>query len=133
MAKRETVVRGENVETDPPKPVGQENEGEVPVDKAKKPRVRSPKAADLPGMENRDIPELEELASEYVDIRDERIALNRRESELKKKLRAAMKQHNRVRYANDGVEIELIPPAGEDDVKVKVKKPKHVDDDGDDA
>lgn len=97
------------------------------AEEPKKPKLVNPRKQSLPGMEHRDIPELEDLASEYVDIRDARMKLNASESDLKKRLRAAMKRHNRTHYANDGIEIDLIPPAGEDDVKVRVRKAREVD------
>jgi hypothetical protein len=44
-------------------------------------------------------------------------------------VRAEMKKHNRTRYAHDGIEIELIAPSGEEDVKVRVPKKKAEDED----
>jgi hypothetical protein len=84
---------------------------------AKKAKESKPKAQALPGMEDRAIQGLEKLATEYAGIRDERIALNAQEADLKK------------RYAHDGIEIELIAPSGEEDVKVRVPKKKAEDED----
>jgi hypothetical protein len=96
---------------------------------AKKAKESKPKAQALPGMEDRAIQGLEKLATEYAGIRDERIALNAQEADLKKRVRAEMKKHNRTRYAHDGIEIELIAPSGEEDVKVRVPKKKAEDED----
>lgn len=94
--------------------------------------AKSPQSQDLPGMENRAIEPLQNAAVEYADIRDERIALNQRESQLKKRIKALMHEHKLDHYAFDGVDIELIPPDGEESVKVRVKKAK-ADEDDDDA
>jgi hypothetical protein len=50
---------------------------------AKKAKESKPKAQALPGMEDRAIQGLEKLATEYAGIRDERIALNAQEADLK--------------------------------------------------
>ena len=82
------------------------------------------KVVDLPGMEDRAIRPLQDAALEYAAIRDERMALNECEATLKARVRDLMHQHNKTRYAYDGVEIELAPPDGEEKVKVRVAKPK---------
>jgi hypothetical protein len=89
------------------------------------------KSQDLPGMEDRGIPELEEVAVAYADIRDRRIALNREESELKKTTLTLMKKYDKTIYIRGEVDIRVTE--GEPDVKVKVKKPKDVDGEGDEA
>ena len=85
--------------------------------------AKRPKQETLPTMEDRAIKPLQDAAHEYAEIRDERIALNQREADLKNKVRTLMHKHNKTRYAYEGVEIELLPPDGEEQVKVKVKKP----------
>jgi hypothetical protein len=80
------------------------------------------KPQDLPGMEDRAIKPLQEAAMEYAEIRDQRISLNTQEAELKKRVRSLMHKHERTHYAYDGVDIELLPPDGEEQVKVRVKK-----------
>ena len=91
--------------------------------KAEKPaRAKQPKPQDLPGMEDRAIKALEEPALEYAEIRDARMDLNRREVDLKKRLRGEMKRLNRTRYEHEGIVIELIPPGTEEDVKVRIRK-----------
>ena len=79
---------------------------------------RSPRPLALPGMENRAIAPLERGAELYADIRDQRIELNRQESDLKQSLLRLMKQHGKTVYRHSGVLITVIP--GEDDVKVRV-------------
>jgi len=89
---------------------------------------------DLPGMEDREIRELEEVALAYGEVRDQRMALNVEEASLKGTALQLMKKFGKTIYKHAGVEIRVIP--GEEDVKVKVKKPgedddnDHVADDG---
>lgn len=75
----------------------------------------------LPGTVN-SIQELDDLGLEYAAIRDERMELSRKEVALKDKVHQCMKAHNRKTYKYGEVEIELIP--GEEEVKVRVKKPQ---------
>ena len=81
-----------------------------------------PKSQDLPGMEDRSIPELEAVAVAYADIRDRRIVLNHEESELKKTTLSLMAKHQKQIYIRGEVDIRVTE--GEPDVKVRVKKPK---------
>jgi hypothetical protein len=85
-------------------------------------RMAKAKSQDLPGMEDRGIPELEEVAVAYADIRDRRIELNREESDLKKNTLALMKKYDKTIYIRGEVDIRVTE--GEPDVKVRVKKPK---------
>jgi hypothetical protein len=80
--------------------------------------------ADLPGMEDRAIVPLQEAALKYAEIRDERMALNQREAQLKAEVRTLMKRHRKTHYAYDGVEIDILPPEADEIVKVRVRKPK---------
>jgi hypothetical protein len=82
------------------------------------------KQSDLPTMEDRRISALEEAGAEYAEIRDERIKLNQREAELKKRVRSMMHKHNKAVYESAEILIELEPPDGEEKVKVKLKKQK---------
>ena len=84
------------------------------------------KKQNLPGMEDRAIEALESAAIDYAEVRDERIALNAREVQLKGLLLGLMKQHKRERYENDAVSIRLVHE--KETVKVKIKKPKKKDD-----
>jgi hypothetical protein len=73
----------------------------------------------LPETSN-EIKELEEIGYEYAALRDERQALLRREIDLKKKVKDAMKKHHLKAYKYEDIEILMIP--GEENVKVKVAK-----------
>lgn len=75
-------------------------------------------------MEDRTIRELEDAGVEYAEIRDARIKLTAQEVDLKKRTKALMKKHKKKTYVSSAVDIELVPPGGEEDVKVKLKKPK---------
>ena len=75
----------------------------------------------LPGTVN-SIQELDDLGLEYAAIRDERMELSRKEVALKDKVHQCMKEHKLKTYKYGEVEVELIP--GEEEVKVRVKKPQ---------
>lgn len=81
-----------------------------------KPRPRN---QDLPGMEDRAIKPLEDVAASYADVRDRRIELNKEEADLKATALKLMKKYDKTIYRHDGIEIRIVP--GEDDVKVRVK------------
>jgi hypothetical protein len=91
--------------------------------------ARAPRNADLPGMEERAIKPLEEIAAQYADIRDRRMALSEEEVALKTKAIQLMHKHKKTEYRHDGIEILLV--TGDETVKVKVKKPEADDDPGD--
>ncbi len=74
----------------------------------------------LPGVENREIKELEDLALDYAEGRDERMAATRKEVELKQNLIAAMHAAKKTEYKREGIEITLIV----EKEKVRVKVPK---------
>jgi hypothetical protein len=76
------------------------------------------KQADLPGMENRAIEELEDAARRYAAIRDKRMALNEAEVKLKDLLLGLLKKHGKREYKRDGIEIWI--KVEEETVKVKV-------------
>jgi hypothetical protein len=80
----------------------------------------------IPGTES-EIDELDDLASEYANIRDQRMELNRQEAALKQNLLTMMHRHKKTTYHHDGIEIDIIQE--EETVKVRVKKPK--DEEGD--
>lgn len=73
-------------------------------------------------IEDSGIPELDQIGIEYAEIRDARIELNRRETDLKARVKGAMHKHKKEVYDYAGVHIEIIP--GEEDVKVKIDKKK---------
>jgi hypothetical protein len=109
---------------------GRKGEGETlqkPKSEEKKTMARA-KQTDLPGMENRMIPALQEALLEYAEIRDERMALSAKEVELKGKVLGLMHQYKKTEYDYDGVHAEIIVES--EKVKVTVPK-KNGDGDGD--
>lgn len=83
------------------------------------------KQADLPGMENREIKELNDAAEEYASIRDERQQLTVQEVGLKAKVLGLMHKRKMNDYVFNGIEIHVIME--EETVKVKVPKKKDAD------
>jgi hypothetical protein len=105
--------------------------GPSPMDKklTRPTRAKStPTNQELPGMEDRAIRPLEEVAASYAEVRDQRIALNADEHSLKQTALRLMKQHNKQIYRRNGIEIRIVP--SEEDVKVKIAKPAEHEDDG---
>jgi hypothetical protein len=94
------------------------------------PRRGRPRQADLPGTEDRLLQPLEDIAAAYADVRDRRIDLNREEADLKASALELMHRFQKTIYKRDGIEIRLV--AGEEDVKVKVRKATDDGADGDD-
>jgi hypothetical protein len=84
------------------------------------PRRGRPRQPDLPGTDDRLLQPLDDLAAAYADVRYRRIDLTREEGELKARAIALMHQFQKTIYKHDGIEIRLV--AGEEDVKVKVRK-----------
>jgi hypothetical protein len=82
-------------------------------------RGRPPKQQDL--IEDRAIKPLEDIAESYADCRDRRMELTKEEKELKEHAVTLMHKFGKTIYRHNGVEIRLVP--GEEDVKVKVRKP----------
>ncbi len=78
------------------------------------------KQADLPGMENRAIEELEAAARRYAAIRDKRMALNDAEVKLKALLLGLLKKHDKREYKRDGISIWI--KVEEETVKVKIEE-----------
>ena len=87
---------------------------------------KKPKQQDLPGMEERKIPELHRAAEQYAATRDERMELLKTEVAEKEELLKLMKQHKKEVYKFDDVEIRLVHEA--ETVKVKIKKDKETED-----
>lgn len=83
--------------------------------------------ADLPGMEDRAIKDLEKAALTYDKIKKARMKLTEEEVEAKGKVRELMNKHNRKHYAYGGIEITLEPPDGIEKVKVKIKADEDAD------
>ena len=76
---------------------------------------------DLPEMTDRKITALHTAAADYADIRDQRQELTTKEVDLKKKVLQIMKKNDLETYSYDGLVITVVP--GEEDVKVRLKKP----------
>jgi hypothetical protein len=83
-------------------------------------KPKKPRQARLPEMEDEKLDELEGLAEEYAQIRDERMALTPQEKKLKDDLLAAMKKNGKQRYFRDGIEIKIVHE--QESVKVRVKR-----------
>ena len=95
------------------------------MEKEPKPKVEKkpkPRQQRLPGTEDAAITELETLAQDYAELRDERMKILTQEVGKKGEMLAAMKKHKRQSYTHAGVEIE-ITPIGEK-LTVKIKKEK---------
>jgi len=92
--------------------------------------ARQPRSANLPGLDDRVIKPLEDIAAAYADVRDRRMALNKEEAELKTAALALMHKHGKTVYRHDGIEIQLEP--GEETVKVKIQKKADEDEEADD-
>lgn len=72
----------------------------------------------LPGLEQKKIAEITKAAEAYVEVRDPRMDLTRKEHDKKGELIQLMKKHGLTSYRDDDLSIELIP--GKDTLKVKV-------------
>lgn len=94
--------------------------------------ARSGKQPKLPGTENPDrIDALEALAARYVDVRDERMGLTKKEVEAKTLLAEEMKKRGLTKYACDTDDLDVvILPAKEG--KLKVIRRDEADAGGDD-
>lgn len=114
----EEPATGVGVRPPPPKKTGKR--GPRPLDAATDdvPVKGEPLQADLPGMEDREIKELEALAQNYASIRDRRMALNKSEIELKTTLLALMHKYEKETYSRDGIDIKVVHE--EESVKVRV-------------
>lgn len=91
--------------------------------KAPKPRKpvevkRKPRAQRLPGMEDMGIKELEKLAEQYADVRDQRMVLTKRESQMNADLLALMKKHDKTEYHCD--EVHCWVKSKDERVRVKL-------------
>lgn len=89
--------------------------------KDKKPKgEKKPRQPRLPGIDDPAIEELEVAAEDYAKIRDQRMALNEEESELKTNLLSLMHKHDKKKYVHEGVEIRIVN--ADETVKVKIRK-----------
>ena len=88
------------------------------VARAKHATLKKPKQSRLPGMEDAAIQELEAMAEEYAEVRDERIGLSKREGDMQDDLLALLKKHKKTEYHHLDVHIWLV--AVDEKVKVKI-------------
>lgn len=97
-----------------------------PAEPEKKKRGRV-KQERLPGMEEPTIPDVEQAAEEYREIRDQRMKLQKDEGEAHDKLVQNMHKHGRTVYEFDGYKVELVTTE-----KARVRREKDdTDDDSD--
>jgi len=94
--------------------------------KEKKEKASKPKQKDLPGMEERKIPDLHAAAEDYAEIRDERMALTEKEVPAKANLLELMHKHGKETYKYEDVEISVVHE--EETVKVKIHREKEAAD-----
>ena len=73
-------------------------------------------------MEDHHLLDLEEAALNYARVRDERMAMLKRELDLKDVLHQLMKRHQKTLYRVEEMEIKIV--AKDETVKVKLLKDK---------
>lgn len=78
----------------------------MPKKSAKKGK-KIPRQKSLPGMQNSKIVAIEKLALDYVELRDERMAIGQHEVELKEKLIALMHKSGKTEYKRMNISIKL--------------------------
>jgi len=74
----------------------------------------------LPGMEDAAIDELENVARDYVSVRDRRMALTEQEVDANALVLSMMKKHGKEVYRRDGIEIQIV--AKDEKARVKIKE-----------
>jgi hypothetical protein len=77
-------------------------------------------------MEDAKIEALEDLGGRYAQVRDDRMALTKREVELKGAILSEMRKQKRDHYEHENVEIEVVSES--ETVKVRIHKPKKAED-----
>jgi hypothetical protein len=87
------------------------------------PKEAKAKQQHLEGMEPPTITEIEGKAEEYVEVRNERMSLLKKEVELQGELAELMKKHKLRNYEYDGQTVEVVNKE-----KVKVRRKKDDDD-----
>jgi hypothetical protein len=86
--------------------------------------VMSPKRKQMqiPGTERKEVPEVEQAAEAYREVRDERAELSKREAQKKAELQAVMRAHKLKKYRyhdENGEELEVV---FEDEPRVRLRK-----------
>lgn len=79
-----------------------------------------------PGVEDVQIPEIDDVAGEYVQARDSRMAELAKEVEAKGRLKTIMDKHKLKSYKFDGLIVSVVP--GEETIKVKKIKDIELED-----
>lgn len=74
----------------------------------------------LPGVDDPEIEEIEEAAENYADTRDKRIAMLKKELDLKDVVLQVMKRHKKTSYRHGNLEIEIVPEG--EKLKVKINE-----------
>jgi hypothetical protein len=92
----------------------------APAPRTARAATPTPRRQRLPEMEDSAIAELDAIAVEYAEIRDQRMGLTRDEVQLKANALRAMKKHGRTVYRHAGIKIMVTP--GEEQIKVSVTK-----------
>lgn len=82
----------------------------------------------LPGTEDAALADLDSIGFEYAAMRDKRMDLNKQEIDLKARAIKLMHKHNRSHYKYQDLEMEIVP--GDENIRVRVKKPKETKADG---
>lgn len=120
----ERPLKHRPADPEPPEAAAVAQEASEATDKPEPEKLKiGPRQKRLPTMEDPKIEELEAAAEEYVDIRDQRMALTPEEHRLQTELLGLMHKHNRVSYVHAGCEIKVIVT----DEKVRVKIAKRED------
>lgn len=74
---------------------------------------------ELPGIDDRKIPDLHEAALVYEELKQQRMALTPKEVAAKETVLTLMKKHKKKTYRCNGVEVDLVQET--ETVKVRVK------------
>lgn len=93
-------------------------------DKEPKKRTPKPKQADLPGMADRRIPELDKAAAKYKECRDSRMEATDAEVDAKEKLMNLMKENELTVYRSSEIGLMAEIVVTDETVKVKKYEPK---------
>lgn len=83
-------------------------------------KIVSRKQQSLPGMEDTAIPEIENAAEAYAEIRDRRMALTKQETEARDTVLSAMKKHGKRTYRHGEIDAEIT--VEQEKLKVKIHK-----------
>lgn len=78
------------------------------------------KQTDLPGMEDRAFPDLNQAALDYAEGRDERMTLTQKEADLKTRVIELMHKYDKKIYVYEDITIELVPEG--EKLKVKIHR-----------